>query len=187
MRAAMYDSYVQYVIFTGVTEKYPRWFKRELDKCAYTDESRFTFWVSKEERRPDYYEKKLVEDYSVFLRKPNGDIHLTDYDTFQELYITFTYDGFKNSGIAAFEDDCIEYVECIPGKNELEGYPDWFYEYFTESIILPDAFEGYILLSDTNSFEIREHCAVLRNRFGECRVIPYYKFTEHYSDRPSVD
>src|SRR5437763_13558696 len=112
MRVALRGSYVEFVIFMGVTEKYPLWFEEELYECTYTDESRFTFWVPFNERNPDYYEKQLIEDYSVFLRKPNGEVHVTDYDIFTELYITFRYDAFTNSGRAALHEHCIEYVEC---------------------------------------------------------------------------
>lgn len=184
MKAAFRESYIDYVIFMGVTEKYPPWFKRLLDACTYTDESRLTFWVDKNERRPDYYEKQLIETYSVVLRKPDGDIHVTDYDVFQNLYITFTYDGFTNSGLAAYEDDCIEYVECKPGVLR-DGYPSWFYEYFTEAVNLPQPFEGYMLFAQDDDVEVMEHVIVLRNKRGEIRTIPYANFKKHYDDRPS--
>ena len=182
MRAALRDSYVDYIIFTGTTERYPLWFKKLLEECTYTDESRFTFWVHKEERRPDYYEKQLIEDYSVIIRKHDGDIHITDYDVFQNLYITFTYDGFTNSGLAAYEDDCIEYVECKPGVLD-GGYPWWFYEYFTEAVNLPQPFEGYMLFAHNDEVMVTEHCVVLRNRASELRLLPYSEFKKYYDDK----
>ena len=182
MKAALRDSYVDYVIFMGTTERYPLWFKRLLEDCTYTDESRFTIWVDKEERRPDYYEKQLIEDYTVIIRKPNGDIHLTDYDVFQNLYITFIYDAFNNSGLAAYEDDTIEYVEFHPGVHPSK-YPEWFYEYYTEVINFPPSDEGIILLNNNESLELNEHAVVLRNRFGEIRIMPYSNFKKYYDDK----
>lgn len=185
MRAALRGSYVDYVLYTGVTEKYPSWFKRQLDKCTYTDESRFTFWVTPEERRPDYYEKQLIEDYTVILRKPNGEIHLTDYDVFQNLYITFSYDAFTNSGLAAYENDAIEYVECKPGILDA-GYPEWFYEFFTEAVTLPNEFEGFMLFTKNDTVMVTEHIVVLQNRIGEIRTMPYSQFEKYYDDKPAA-
>lgn len=202
MRAALHDSYVEFVIFMGMTEKYPLWFEKELDKCAYTDESRFTFWVSKDERRPDYYEKKLIEEYSVFLRKSNGEIHITDYDVFQNLYVTFRLDWFTNSGLAAFEEDCIEYVECTGGMLSV-AFPDWFYEYFTEAINLPDDETMFIPDSNVNRISIDggpfleideyggvsvdNHCVFLRNKFGEIRGMLFSEFEKHYDYDPEQE
>ena len=185
MKAALRDSYVEFVVFTGVTEKYPSWFELLLMERTYTDESRFTFWVDREDRRPDYYEKKLIEEYSVILKKSDGDIHVTDYDVFQNLYITFTYDAFTNSGIAAYEDDCIEYVECNPGLLG-EGYPYWFYEYFTEAVTLPSEFNGFMLFAENDEVEVTERCVVLRNKSNEIRSITYNNFIKHYDDKPSI-
>lgn len=185
MRAALHGSYVDYVLYTGVTEKYPLWFKRQLDECTYTDESRFTFWVSPEERRPDYYEKQLIEDYTVILKKPNGEIHLTDYDVFQNLYITFSYNAFTNSGIAAYENDTITYVECKPGILD-NGYPDWFYEYYTEAVNLPDDLEGFMLIARDDVVMVTGHCVVLRNKVGEIRALSYEQFAQFYDDKPSA-
>lgn len=186
MRAALEGSYVDFVIFMGENERYPDWFQQELDKCVYTDESRFTFWVSSEERKPDYFEKKLVEEYSIFIRNDAGEIHVTDYDIFQDLYITFRYDAFTNSGLAAYEEDSIEYVECKPGILDA-GYPYWFYEYFTEAVNLPDEFEGYMLFAEKDEVKVTNHCIVLRNRLGEIRAVPYDIFDRYYDDSPSLD
>lgn len=185
MRAALHGSYVEYVLFMGTAERYPQWFKDLLEASTYTDESRFTFWVFPEERRPDYYEKQLIEDYSVILRKSNGDVHITDYETFQDLYITFGYDAFTNSGIAAYEDDAIEYVECKPGVLD-PGYPSWFYEYFTEAVNLPSEFNGFMLFSDNDTIEVTTYTVVLRNKVGELMTMPYKKFKRYYDDRPSA-
>lgn len=182
MKAALHGSYIEFVIYTGVTERYPQWFDKLLEEFTYTDESRFTFWVFKEERRPDYYEKQLVEEHSVFVRKPNGEVHITDYDTFHNLYITFFSNSFTNSGIAAYEEDCIEYVECKPGVLDL-GYPSWFYEYYTEAINLPNNIDGFMLLTKNDSVMVTEHCVTLRNKFGEIRTIPYSSFIKYYDDK----
>lgn len=188
MKAALKGSYVDFVIFMGESERYPSWFQKELDKCTYTDESKYTFWVHSEERRPDYYEKKLIEDYSVIIRNSKGLLHITDYDVFQNLYITFRYDGFTNSGLAAFEEDTIEYVECKPGVIDCK-YPDWFYDYYTESVTLPLDFQGYLLYSDGSSddIEVVEHCVILRNRSGDIMDMLYSDFKKYYDDSPSHD
>ena len=199
MRVALRGSYVEFVIFMGVTEKYPLWFEEELYECTYTDESRFTFWVPFNERNPDYYEKQLIEDYSVFLRKPNGEVHVTDYDIFTELYITFRYDAFTNSGLAALHEDCIEYVECQAGMLPA-GYPEWFYAYFTEAFNYPQDGETFFsydtnkhcLTASRGSMEITaggevtvtEHCVFLHNKYGEIRGMTYNQFLECYDPDP---
>lgn len=202
MRVALRGSYVEFVIFEGITEKYPSWFHKEMDKNIYMDESRFTFWIPVEERRPDYYEKELVEDYSVFLRKPNGDIHVTDYDVFTDLYTAFRFDSFINSGLAALKEDCIEYVECKPeGMPRWDSYPIWFYEYFTEAFNFPQD-DGTIFIYDSEertltasrdcievtaggSATVTEHCVFLRNRFGEIRAMRYDEFLKYYDPTPN--
>jgi hypothetical protein len=201
MRVALRGSYVEYVIFMGITEKYPLWFEHELSECVYEDESRYTFWTPMEERGPDYYEKQLVADYSVFLRKPNGEVHVTDYDTFSYLYVTFKYDAFTNSGIAALEGDCIDYVECQAGVLPA-GYPEWFYAYFTEAFNYPQDektfffydTDKHVLTASRESMEItaggdviiNEHCIFLHNRFGEIRGMTYREFLRYYDPDPQV-
>lgn len=202
MKVALRDSYVEYVVYTGVTERYPLWFAEELYDATYTDESRYTFWVPLEQRRPDYYEKQLVEDYSIILRKPNGDIHVTDYDTFTELYITFKYDAFTNSGIAALQEDCIEYVECKPGVLTA-GYPEWFYEYFTEAFNYPQDGETIYLYDEkehtlkatrgsliaeagAGQASVTKHCIFLRNKYGEVRGMDYENFLKYYDPDPKL-
>lgn len=167
----------------GTTEKYPRWFQKELDNTIYTDESRFTFYVSLEERNPDYYERKLIEDYSVFLRKPNGEVFLTNYETFSNLYIEFTYDAFTNSGIAAYEEDCIEYVECQGGILPA-GYPSWFYEYFTEAVNLPIDNEFILFHDSYGDVTVASHCVFLRNKVGEIKSMDYETFLKYYDPEP---
>jgi hypothetical protein len=201
MRVALRGSYVEYVFFMGTTEKYPPWFCEELYDATYTDESNYTFWVPMDERKPDYYEKQLIEDYTVFLRKPNGEIHVTDYDIFTDLYHVFKYDAFTNSGIAAYAEDCIEYVEAKAGVLPA-GYPAWFYEYFTEAFNYPND-EQTIFFYDTDkhcltasreSMEITaggdvtitEHSVFLRNRFGEIRGMLYDNFLEYYDPEPNI-
>lgn len=199
MRAALKDSYVDFIIYMGMSEKYPLWFEEELYDCTYTDESRFTFWVNKEDRRPDYYEKQLIEDYTVFLRNSDGEVHVTDYDVFQNLYITFRYDAFTNSGIAAFETDSIEYVECTGGMLSV-SYPAWFYEYFTESVNLPNeetmffreepstnisVVRGpFMDIDEYGGVSVDDHCVFLRNKFGEIKGMLYDDFKKWYDDDP---
>lgn len=201
MKAALRGSYVEFVIFMGVTEKYPSWFHKEIDKNVYLDESRYTFWIPQDERKPDYYEKTLVEDYSVFLRKSNGDIFVTDYDVFTDLYVSFKFNAFINSGLAALEADCIDYVEC-QGGTLADGYPEWFYEYFTEAVNYPKDEETFFfydadknaLTATRDSIEITaggdvrvtEHCVFLRNKFGEIRGMTYKDFLKYYDPDPKV-
>lgn len=206
MIAAFHDSYVDYVLYMGMTEEYPQWFKDEVLEAIYMDCHRYTFYVPLEERTSDYYEKTLVEDYSVFLRKNDGEIFCTSYDAFRELYDIFKYDGFTNSGVAAFSEDCITYVECQPGVLSAE-YPDWFYEFFTEAIHFPPDNESIFIfdLDSTNppisssdresniissldasagQVAIDHHCVFLRNYLGEIRHMRYETFLKHYNPGP---
>lgn len=199
MKVALKGSYVDFVCYAGVTEKYPLWFEEELYECTYTDESRYTFWVPFDERNPDYYEKQLVEDYSVFLRKPNGDVHVTDYETFNSLYTTFTYSEFTHSGIAAMDEDCIQYVECQPGTLPA-GYPDWFYEFFTEAFNYPQddktfffydtdrhiltATRDALQITAGGDVEVTDHCVFLYNKYGEIRGMLYEDFLKYYDPNP---
>lgn len=202
MRAALRNSYVQYVIFMGATEKYPSWFKKDIYNRIIINESNYAFWVYSDERTHDYYEKQLIEDYSVILRKPNGEIFVTDYDVFQELYIAFRYDSFTNSGIAALEEDCIEYVECQGGVLT-DGYPTWFYEYFTEALNYPQDDKTFFFY-DTNKnsltasrdclkvtvgdgdVTVTEHCVFLRNKYDEIRGMTYDEFLKYYDPDPKI-
>lgn len=204
MRAALRGSYVEFVIYNGVTERYPDWFEEELYDCTYTDESRYTFYVAPRERRPDYHEKQLIEDYSVFLRKPDGEVHLTDYDIFKDMYHVYIYDAFTNSGIAAFKDDSIDYVECDGGVL-LKEYPAWFYEYYTEAVNLPngetfyihDAHDHdtscgnirgpYLSVSEDGSISIDSRSVFLRNRYGEVRAMFYDDFIRFYDPDPEIN
>lgn len=201
MRAALRGSYVEFILFNGVTEKYPTWFEEEMYECIYTDESRYTFWAPADERTPDYFEKQLVEDYSVFIRKTSGEVHLTDFDVFSEMYTSFRYDAFTNSGIAAFNDDCIEYVECMGGVLSRD-YPLWFYEFFTEAVNFPqgetiyfhdhdtstNSYRGpFLEVTDDNQVTVDEHSVFLRNKFGEVRGMLYRDFIRWYDDNPIVD
>jgi hypothetical protein len=199
MRVALRGSYIEFVIFMGITEKYPLWFEKEMEYTVFQDESRYTFWVPDGERKPDYFEKQLVEDYSVFLRKPNGEVHVTDYDTFSDLYITFRYDAFTNSGIAALDEDCIEYQECHAGVLTA-GYPSWFYEYFTEAFNYPQDettlffydTDKHTLTASKDSLEVSaggevtvtQHCVFLRNKYGEIRGLSYDEFLKYYDPDP---
>jgi hypothetical protein len=201
MRAALRNSYVEFVIFMGVTERYPSWFAEEIYDSVMIDESRYTFWLHRDERSMGYYEKQLIEEYSVILRKPNGEMHVTDYDIFQDLYITFRYDAFTNSGIAAFEQDCIEYQECQAGVLP-EGYPAWFYEFFTEAFNYPQDektfffydTDKHVLKASRDSIEvtaggdvtITQHCVFLHNKYGEIRGMAYDDFIKYYDPDPRL-
>ena len=197
MRAVLHGGYVDYVIYTGLTERYPKWFRKEVLDEIYMDSHRYTFWAPKEERPFDYYEMTLVEDYSVFLRKSDGSIFCTSYDVFTQLYTVFLYEDYMNHGVAAFTEDCIEYVECQPGILSAE-YPDWFYEFFTEVANLP--MEQTVLMYDTSqslyaqaggyviklydAVIVDTHCVFLQNQFGEVRHMEYGDFIKHYNPGP---
>lgn len=184
MKAALRDTYLEFVIFAGMTEKYPLWFEKEMEYCVYQDSDRYTFWVPIDERTPDYHDKQLVEDYSVFLRKSNGEVFVTDYDVFIDLYETFKYSTFTNSGLAAFNEDCIEYVECKGGVLTA-AYPTWFYEYFTEAINFPTE-EETILVNNNDEISVTTHCVFLRNRLGEIKGVKYDEFLKYYDPDPKV-
>lgn len=180
MWAALRGHYVQFVIFMGLVERYPDWFNEEIAQRAFIDESRFCFWTSPPERLTDYYERELIETASVVLRKDNGDHHLTDVTIFEDMYHVFSYDHSINGGVAAFNEDVIEYVECVGGM-VLDNYPDWFYEYFTESQNNPKEGETYLFSVDNLGYmTVKDRCVVLRNRFGEIRQTTYNDFIRHY-------
>lgn len=182
MKAALHNSYIDYVFYMGLTEKYPEWFNRELENDIYTDEHRYTFYIPKNERMCDYYDRILVEDYSVFLRKSDGSIFVTDYDTFCDLYDVFKYNSFTNSGLAAFKGDSIEYVECIGGV-VVDDYPNWFYEHFTESTCSPD-YEESIFINVNGEVSVKEHSVFMRNKLGEIRSMSYSSFRKYYDPSP---
>lgn len=204
MWAALRGSYIEYAIYNGLLERYPVWLAEELYECTYTDESRYTFYLPEDQRPPDYHEKQLVEDYTVFLRKPNGEIHVTDYEVFDELYKVFIFDQMTNSGIAAYREDCIEYVEC-QGGTILNEYPEWFYEFYTEAVNLPDGETVYIRdahdhdtstdrirgpylsVTDDGQVSVDSRSVFLRNRFGEVRGMLYSNFIRYYDDSPEIN
>lgn len=202
----MHGSEVDFVIYRGITERYSKWFVREVLDSIYMDEYRYTFWVPEDERPYHYYEMTLVESDSVFLRKTNGEVFCTTMHVFENLYDIFFYDGFTNSGVAAFDEDCIDYVECEPGVLSAE-YPDWFYEYFTEAVHFPPDNEsifiydtGYttkpifnssgstVVIEPLNATQgqasVTEHCVFLKNRFGEIRAMSFEDFTKYYNTGP---
>lgn len=180
MFAALRGHYVQFVVFMGVAEHYPDWFIEEVSNRIFVNESRFCFWTPPIERQADYYEKELIETYSVIVRKPNGDTHIMEWDTFNDMYRIFKYDLNTNSGIAAFNDDVIEYVECHGGEI-LDNYPEWFYEYFTESLNNPKDSETYLFAVNDNGYiTVDRRYVFLRNKFGEIRHVPYDSFVTHY-------
>lgn len=183
MKAAIQGGYVEAVFFMGVNEKYPMWFQEEIYDAIFTNESLYTFWVDRSERTPDYYEKQLVEDYSVFLRRSNGEIFVTNYDLLDEYYTIFRTDTFTNSALVAFNDDIIEYMECHGGI--LCGYPeDWFYEYFTESLLNPQQGETVFVNEVDGDITITEHCSVMQNKYGEVKVVDWDTFIQIYDPEP---
>lgn len=181
----------------GVAEKYPKWFNRNVLDEIFMDSHRYTFWAPKDHRPPDYYDMTLVEDYSVFLMKPDGEVFCTTYDVFFKLYSVFKYNGFTNSGVAAYNDDCIEYVECRPGVLS-DDHPDWFYEFFTEVANLPQeetvlmydkdqslyAQAGSYIIKLEDDITVDSHCVFLQNQFGEVRHMEYGDFIKHYNPGP---
>jgi hypothetical protein len=183
MLAALRGHYVQFVVFMGVSEKYPEWFIEEIANRIFVNESRFSFWTSPPERSCDYYEKELIETYSIVLRKPNGETHIAEIDTFNNMYHVFKYDQLENGGVAAFNEDVIEYVECF-GGGLIDTYPKWFYEYFTEALNNPKDDESFLFSIDgLGHITIKERCVFLRNRFGEIRQMSYGNFLKYYDPR----
>ena len=183
MRAALRGSYIEYVYYMGVSEKYPQWFVNEVIDDITVDEFRYTTYHYEDERSADYHEKTLVEDWSVVIRKPNGDIHVTDYETFRTLYEVFRFDGFTNSGVAGFKADCIDYVECTPGFLQ-DHYPDWFYEYFMEVINFPN--DETLFVCGDDYVSINSHSVFLRNKFGEIKPMSYKAFIKLYDPSPKL-
>lgn len=200
--AARYDSYVDYVIFDGQCERYPKWFEEDVLEDIVMDASRYTRWMPKEERPTDYFDKTVVERDSVFLRKHDGTIHVTDYYVFSNLYYVFYYNDYLNHGVAAYEDDIIEYVECLPGVLPFES-PDWFYEYFTEAANLVDEetilwnssfdvgtevhgliWSDHMDGSGEGEIVVDVHCVFLRNFAGSVMYLPWKYFINDFNPGP---
>lgn len=183
MRVGLRGSYVDVVFYMGLNEPYPYWFSELIYNHILIDEDRYTFYVPREERKVEYYEKKLIEDYSVFIRKSDGSVHVTDYDIFESLYQVFRTDSFENSGLAALKSDTIEYVECHGGY-VVSGYPDWFYEYFSEAVNNPVDDETVFISDDNGDITITDHCVFLKNRYGEIKIMDYDVFLKYYDPDP---
>lgn len=200
--AARHEAYVDYVLYDGQIAKYPDWFYEEVLDDIVMDASRYTRWIPREQRAPDYHDKTVVERDSVFLRKHDGRIHMTDYATFQQLYYVFYHNDFLNHGVAAFEEDTIEYVECKPGALPFES-PDWFYEYFTEAVNLPDEetilwnesfnvktktegliWSGFMDGTDEGEIVVDHHCVFLRNFAGSIMYLPWEYFIQDFNPGP---
>lgn len=185
MIAALRGKYLEAVFYMGENQRYPDWFCEELYDATFTDESRYTFWVDRRSRRADYYEKTLVEDYSVFLRKESGEIFVTNYDCLDELYTTFRTDAFSNSALVAFNEDVINYAEFHGGVSC--GYPDdWFYEHFTESLHNPVEGETIFVADDGGDITVTEHCVIMQNNYGEIKVLDWATFTKFYDPDPGI-
>lgn len=183
MWTALRGHYVQFVVFMGVSEKYPEWFIEEIANRVFVNESRYSFWTPPPERLCDYYEKELIEAYSIVLRKSNGETHIAEIDTFTDMYRVFKYDLSENGGVAAFKEDVIEYVECFPG-GLIDAYPEWFYQYFTEALNNQKDEESYLFSIDgSGHITIKERCVFLINRFGEIRQMSYGNFLKYYEPR----
>ncbi len=201
MKAAIRDSYVDVVYYMGHNEAYPDWFHEELYDAVFTDEFGTSYWINRWTKKrkisekieyerqqvfsyvDKYKEVVLVEDYSIFIKKSNGEIFVTNYDIFDELYTVFRFDRFNNSGLAAFNEDVINYVECHGGIG-VTGYPEWFYEFFTESVNNPKHNESIYISDNNGELVVTDHCAVLQNSFGEIMVIDWVKFLEYYDPDP---
>lgn len=185
MKAARRGSYLEVAYFMGTTERYPYWFAEELYDAIFSNESRYSFWVDRYSRRPDYNEKILIEDYSVFLRKEDGTIFVANYDLLDEMYTIFRTDKFTNSGLVAFNEDVIDYVECHGGNMHYGLDDDWFYEFFTESVNNPSSEETVFFSANSEGgITVHEHCAVLINKYGEIRVLDWRTFLKHYDPDP---
>jgi hypothetical protein len=180
MYAALRGSCVKYVIYMGMMESYPEWFKEEIADRILMDDSRYTVWTSPPERMTDYFEKDLIETHSIVLRKDDGTTHIAECETFDAMYHIFTYDQSVNGGIAAFKEDVIEYVEVVGGV-VADRYPEWFYAYFTESLNNPKDNETYLFNIDGHGYmTVKDRCVVLRNRFNELRQMTYADFLKYY-------
>lgn len=184
MKCAIRGSYLEVVFFMGTNEHYPDWFVEEIYNKVIIDESNYTSYVHHDERTWEYHEKQLISDYTVFLRKSNGEIHICDLDVFNDMYEEFRYDRFTNSGLAAFHEDVMDYVEC-QGGNVLSGYPDWFYEAMTEAINIPGE-ESIFIDSSDKEICITDHCVFLRNKFGEIKIISWESFVKFYDHDPGM-
>lgn len=142
-------------------------------------DSRYTFYIPKEVRNADYYDKIVVSYGDVFLRKTDGtSFVLSDDSIFQELYNVFDFNLQNNNGLAAFVDDCIEFVE-IQGGFVVDDKPDWFYEHITETVNFIDV-DSCILIGEDKEFDVTEHCVFLQNRWGEIRSMRYADFFAFY-------
>lgn len=203
MKAALRGSYLEFVIFKGFNEPYPMWFAEEIYCNAFFEESQFTTWLSKEERSVDYHEKTLISNDSVCLRKSSGELFVTNMDLFTEHYTTFTFSNLTNSGIAAFDPDCIEYVECNGGIYSDE-YPEWFYECYTEMVNFPHVetvflHERPIKVAPCHGIgkrryeevstgtPVTNHSVFLRNKFGEIKRMDYSIFVKYYDPFPKME
>lgn len=180
MIASLKEGVVEYVLFVGVDSgDYPPWFLREIRNGIYVDESLYTRYIPESERFYDYYDKTVVEDYSVFLRKPDGSVFCTNYDTFTELYSILENVPRTNSGIAAFKEDCIEIVECVNGRLP-EAYPEWFFNYFSGGVTMQSHEETILFYGDDGEIQLSSHCVFLRNREGSIAYMDYRQFEAQY-------
>lgn len=177
--AALRESVVDYVIFSGEWEQYPSWFREEVLDGILVDENRYTRYIPKPNRAVDYYDKIMVEDYSVFLRKRDtGNIHCTTYDVFEDLYAVMDNNPRTNSGIAAFREDTIEIVECHGGLPE--SYPSWFYNFFSDGRVIKDSEETILFYGDDREISITGHSYFLRNKNGQVAHMDSDTFDKYY-------
>jgi len=126
---------------------------------------------------------------SVEIEKNDGNVAVVHIDIFNCLYRKL--DGHT----AALKDDCIEYVEFMPGT-EIDK-PIWFYEYFTDVTIIPEDAKTVLYYDDgtlpitvsrkslmefgmDDSIHITSHCVILRNKYGELRGLEYDEFFKFY-------
>ena len=177
--ASLKEGVVDYVIFAGEDEQYPAWFKREVLDGILVDENRYTRYIPRPERNMDYYDKTIVDNDTVFLRKPNSsDVHCTSYETFEGLYVSLESNPRTNSGVAAFREDSIEIVECFGGLPS--AYPSWFYDYFSDGIVINDYDETILFYGDDREISIIGHCYFLKNQRGQIAFMDHETFDKYY-------
>lgn len=176
--AALKEGVVDYVIFAGDHEQYPRWFREEVLDGILVDENRYTRYIPRPERSVDYYDKTLVENDTVFLRKPTLEVHCVSYDIFEELYIPLESNPRTNSGMAAFREDTIEVVECHGGVPM--SYPGWFYDYFSDGIVIQGTDQTILFYGEEREITVEGHCYFLRNRMGQIAHMDHETFSKYF-------
>jgi hypothetical protein len=84
----------------------------------------------------------------------------------------------------------------------VDGYPYWFYEFFTEAFNYPQDnktfyfydTEKHVLTASKDSIDVSvggdvtvtNHCVFLRNKYGEIRGMKYDDFIKCYDPEPQL-